>query len=81
MAKASIDQLLAMGQELRDFIHELLEGDTVLLYPSHPMTAPRFVDFVMCSTVTIIIKIYNIYHYDTMNTPEIFVINFDVIIY
>ncbi|XP_063676475.1 fatty-acid amide hydrolase 2-B-like isoform X2 [Bolinopsis microptera] len=41
MAKASIDQLLAMGQELRDFIHELLEGDTVLLYPSHPMTAPR----------------------------------------
>ena len=55
MAKASIDQLLAMGQELRDFIHELLAGDTVLLYPSHPMTAPRFVDFVMCSTVTIII--------------------------
>ena len=43
MAKASLDQLLAMGKELRDLIHELLEGDTVLIYPSHPMTAPRLV--------------------------------------
>lgn len=41
MAKASLDQLLAMAKELREYIHQLLEGDTVLIYPSHPMTAPR----------------------------------------
>jgi len=41
MAQASVDQLLGMGSELRQVIHTLLDGDTVLLYPPHPMTAPR----------------------------------------
>ena len=43
MAKASLDQLLAMGNELREQIHELLGENTVLIYPSHPMTAPKYV--------------------------------------
>ena len=45
MAKASLDQLLAMAKELREYIHQLLEGDTVIIYPSHPMTAPRSAHF------------------------------------
>ena len=57
MAKASLDQLLAMGRELREYVHQLLEGDTVLIYPSHPMTAPRLV-FVNIICI--------------MNVPELF---------
>ena len=43
MATASVDQLLGMGQQLKEQMHNLLDENTVLIYPSHPMTAPRLV--------------------------------------